>query len=81
MNVEIGAETSLFQEKEYINGIAVAVWVLFILYEYVRRRTLLCVMQEDPTVHVRKDMTLKYYASTIVICKIIQTLTGGRRFL
>jgi hypothetical protein len=40
--------------------------VLFIVYEYVRRRTLLCVMKEDPTVHVRKDMTLKYYASTIV---------------
>jgi hypothetical protein len=26
MNVEIGAETALFPEKEYINGIAVAVW-------------------------------------------------------
>jgi hypothetical protein len=25
MNVEIGAETALFPEKEYINGIAVAV--------------------------------------------------------
>jgi hypothetical protein len=25
MNVEIGAEASLFPEKEYINGIAVAV--------------------------------------------------------
>jgi hypothetical protein len=25
MNVEIGAETALFLEKEYINGIAVAV--------------------------------------------------------
>jgi hypothetical protein len=25
MNVEIGAETTLFPEKEYINGIAVAV--------------------------------------------------------
>jgi hypothetical protein len=24
MNVEIGAEAALFQEKEYINGIAVA---------------------------------------------------------
>jgi hypothetical protein len=28
MNVEIGAEASLFPEKEYINGIAVAVWNL-----------------------------------------------------
>ncbi len=27
MNVEIGAEAALFPEKEYINGIAVAVWV------------------------------------------------------
>jgi hypothetical protein len=26
MNVEIGAETALFPEKEYINGIAIAVW-------------------------------------------------------
>jgi hypothetical protein len=26
MNVEIGAEAGLFPEKEYINGIAVAVW-------------------------------------------------------
>ncbi len=26
MNVEIGAEAALFSEKEYINGIAVAVW-------------------------------------------------------
>jgi hypothetical protein len=28
MNVEIGAEAVLFPEKEYINGIAVAVWIL-----------------------------------------------------
>ncbi len=28
MNVEIGAEVALFPEKEYINGIAVAVWAL-----------------------------------------------------
>jgi hypothetical protein len=28
MNVEIGAEAALFLEKEYINGIAVAVWPL-----------------------------------------------------
>jgi hypothetical protein len=26
MNVEIGAEAVQFPEKEYINGIAVAVW-------------------------------------------------------
>jgi hypothetical protein len=26
MNVEIGAEAALFPKKEYINGIAVAVW-------------------------------------------------------
>ncbi len=26
MNVEIGAEAALFPEKEYINGIALAVW-------------------------------------------------------
>jgi hypothetical protein len=34
MNVEIGAEAALFPEKEYINGIAVAVCLL--LY-YSRR--------------------------------------------
>jgi hypothetical protein len=28
MNVEIGAETAQFPEKEYINGIAVAVWTI-----------------------------------------------------
>ncbi len=27
MNVEIGAEAALFPEKEYINGIAVAVFI------------------------------------------------------
>jgi hypothetical protein len=27
MNVEIGAEAALFPEKEYINGIFVAVWL------------------------------------------------------
>jgi hypothetical protein len=27
MNVEIGAEAAQFPEKEYINGIAFAVWV------------------------------------------------------
>ncbi len=31
MNVEIGAEAALFPEKEYINGIAVAVFVLFFI--------------------------------------------------
>ncbi len=28
MNVEIGTEAALFPEKEYINGIFVAVWIL-----------------------------------------------------
>jgi hypothetical protein len=27
MNVEIGAKAKLFPEKEYINGIFVAVWI------------------------------------------------------
>ncbi len=27
MNVEIGAEAALFPEKEYINGIAFALWL------------------------------------------------------
>jgi hypothetical protein len=29
MNVEIGAEAAIFPEKEYINGIAVAVQEIF----------------------------------------------------
>jgi hypothetical protein len=33
MNVEIGAEAALFPEKEYINGIAVAVY--YTMYKYV----------------------------------------------
>jgi hypothetical protein len=28
MNVEIGAEAALFPEKEYINRITVAMWVM-----------------------------------------------------
>ncbi len=28
MNVEIGTEAAQFPEKEYINGIAVAVWYM-----------------------------------------------------
>jgi hypothetical protein len=35
MNVEIGAEAALFPEKEYINGIAVAVWSLFRLEKFL----------------------------------------------
>jgi hypothetical protein len=31
MNVEIGAEAALFPEKEYINGIAVAVQLLLFM--------------------------------------------------
>ncbi len=30
MNVEIGAEAALFPEKEYINGIFIAVWHPFL---------------------------------------------------
>ncbi len=33
MNVEIGAEAALFPEKEYINGIAVAVYFTKEQYE------------------------------------------------
>ncbi len=36
MNVEIGTEAAEILEKEYINGIFVAVWtLLFILFSYV----------------------------------------------
>jgi hypothetical protein len=33
MNVEIGAEAALFPEKEYINGIAVAVFEVGIVFQ------------------------------------------------
>ncbi len=32
MNVEIGAEAALFPEKEYINGIAVAVYAGYVAH-------------------------------------------------
>jgi hypothetical protein len=35
MNVEIGAEAALFPEKEYINGIAIAVCVFFSLHSTI----------------------------------------------
>ncbi len=41
MNVEIGAEAALFPEKEYINGIAVAVnssWKFHKLADGIRKR-------------------------------------------
>ncbi len=34
MNVEIGAEAAQFPEREYINGIAVAVYVIVCLLRY-----------------------------------------------
>jgi hypothetical protein len=42
MNVEIGAEAALFPEKEYINGIAVAVyfktWDLLTLHSNITKQ-------------------------------------------
>ncbi len=35
MNVEIGTEAPQFPEKEYINGIFVAVWLLFYIYSWL----------------------------------------------
>jgi hypothetical protein len=43
MNVEIGAEAALFPEKEYINGIAVAVHNKD---KYVIRSASLCSMEK-----------------------------------
>jgi hypothetical protein len=37
MNVEIGAKAALFPEKEYINGIAVAVWLCIFIFIYLKR--------------------------------------------
>ncbi len=46
MNVEIGAEAALFPEKEYINGIAVAVQ---------GRAKISCASMASPTNQPRKD--------------------------
>ncbi len=42
MNVEIGAEAALFPEKEYINGIAVAVQRAVLLLPLQSGTTALC---------------------------------------
>jgi hypothetical protein len=42
MNVEIGAEAALFPEKEYINGIAVAVRI------WIRRYSVLAMNSPSP---------------------------------
>jgi hypothetical protein len=39
MNVEIGAEAALFPEKEYINGIAVAVQITIIKVLTTEKKT------------------------------------------
>ncbi len=52
MNVEIGAEAAQFPEKEYINGIAVAVWFgkqeemrkLYGHYNYSQRSTCIVIL-------------------------------------
>jgi hypothetical protein len=36
MNVEIGAEAAQFPEKEYINGIAVAVYMKYIFDQFLK---------------------------------------------
>jgi hypothetical protein len=35
MNVEIGTEAALFPEKEYINGIFLAVWAMIFQLKYI----------------------------------------------
>jgi hypothetical protein len=36
MNVEIGTEAAQFPEKEYVNGIFVAVWALNLWQHYIK---------------------------------------------
>jgi hypothetical protein len=60
MNVEIGAEAAQFPEKEYINGIAVAVWLtmssfdqrcevgMWLLWQEFARRTNIGVAVLEP---------------------------------
>jgi hypothetical protein len=46
MNVEIGTEAAIFPEKEYINGIFLAVYAIFI-FHWVRKNglfLLLCIL-------------------------------------
>jgi hypothetical protein len=37
MNVEIGAEAALFLEKEYVNGIAIAVYIKYSTGKWLNR--------------------------------------------
>jgi hypothetical protein len=53
MNVEIGAEATQFPEKEYINGIAVAVCAYSSkLLAYLKKPDILCFVSVYSTVHV-----------------------------
>jgi hypothetical protein len=55
MNVEIGAEAALFPEKEYINGIAVAVRTL-------QRCTILKTAKDLPSIHDTNSLLkFKFY--------------------
>jgi hypothetical protein len=54
MNVEIGAEAAQFPEKEYINGIAVAVW-----------GDIMFVAGSQMTVIKVKSYVTKYYLITL----------------
>ncbi len=38
MNVEIGTEAAQFLEKEYINGISFAVYIVFLSFTFNRRK-------------------------------------------
>ncbi len=46
MNVEIGTEAAQFPEKEYINGIVVAVYNCVLPIELLRIGT--CIMPKEP---------------------------------
>ncbi len=67
MNVEIGAEAALFPEKEYINGIAVAVWAPLVNQQGDWNRdhllslvswTLLCITKKYPAPGQQKQIAV-----------------------
>jgi hypothetical protein len=65
MNVEIGAEAAQFPEKEYINGIAVAVCAYSSkLLAYLKKPDILCFVSVYSTVHVGKLLVHSKHALT-----------------
>jgi hypothetical protein len=76
MNVEIGTEAAQFPEKEYINGIFLAVWLLITFY--ILNNTMTHV-----TLQFKNDKSSRHFDSTERIFSIFfsrKKVTGGVNF-